>query len=103
MRDIFKLIVYPEIYMALTNQQHEEFPQHIKEMIYMDYYECCTEAAQQGIYEAYYYLGVMNYKGLYTKPNNKKAFYYFCKGASYSHALSFYELYNMYYILLIFI
>lgn len=92
-RDLVKCITYPEI-LGISLEQLN-ITRDMIEYIYMKAYECFEEAAKSGIYEAYYYLAMMNYNGLYTKVNKKKAFYYYCKAGSYSHALSYFEIYNM--------
>jgi TPR repeat protein len=66
-----------------------------KEIFYGEIYHTFEEAGTQGIYEAYYFIGLMNLKGIYTKVNKKKAFYYLTLSASCSHALSFYEIYKL--------
>ena len=58
-------------------------------------YNIFEVAANHGIYEAFYYIGVMYLEGLYLKQNDNKAFYNFCLGAGELHALSFYQIYKM--------
>jgi len=65
-----------------------------KEYLYEKIYYIMEDALRAGIYEADYILGLMYLKGLYTKQNSRKAFYHFCKSASYSHGMAYYELYK---------
>ena len=65
-----------------------------KEFFYEKIYYIMEDALRAGIYEADYILGLMYLKGLYTKQNLRKAFYHFCKSASYSHGMAYYELYK---------
>lgn len=90
-RELFKIITYNLMGLAVENPISRDE----KEFLYMKIYNVMEEAAADGIYEAYYFLGLMNLHGYYTKVNTKKAFYYFCIAASYSHALANYELYKM--------
>jgi TPR repeat protein len=92
-RDLVKCVTYPELIGIKLDQLN--ITRDIIEHIYMKAYECFEIASNSGIYEAYYYLGLMNYNGLYTKINKNKAFYYYCKAGSFSHALSYFELYQM--------
>jgi TPR repeat protein len=92
-RDLFKVFSYPDTFCITHDALGVD--KNLLEDFYMNMYSLCEQAGDQGIYEAYYYLGVMNQRGFFTKVNKKKAFYYFSLAASYSHALSFYELYHM--------
>jgi TPR repeat protein len=92
-RDLFKIFTYSETFGVELSKLNVS--KEMVEQFYMNMYELCEEVSKEGIYEAYYYLGIMNQKGLYTKVNKKKAFYYFCLAAANSHALSFYELFHI--------
>jgi TPR repeat protein len=85
------MLTFLNLSEAEDNMSKEEKIYHYEKIYY-----CMEEASDEGIYEAYYFLGLMNLNGLYTKINIKKAFYYFCLAASYSHSLANYELYKMY-------
>jgi TPR repeat protein len=89
-RDLFKIVTY-----NLFNILKEEIPAKEKYHIYSTIFECMEEASNCGIYEAYYYLGLIYLHGYYPQINKQKAFYYFCLAASYSHSLAYYELYKM--------
>jgi len=94
-RDLFKTLFFQikysnyfdngEIYVS--NQQKEE-------LMFKCFY-IFNDAANEGIYEANYFLGLMHQNGCYTKINKDMAYYYFCLAASFSHSLSFYEIYKM--------
>ena len=90
-RDLFKIISYN----ILEIQGLESIPQAEKDFIYSKIYYLMEEASDKGIYEAYYILGLMHLNGYYTKVNAKKAYFNFCIAASYSHAMSFYQLFKM--------
>jgi hypothetical protein len=90
-RDLFKMVTYNFLEM----QGMDSIPQAEKDFIYSKIYYIMEESANQGIYEAYYILGLMHLNGYYTKVNNKKAYYHFCIAASYGHAMSYYQLYKM--------
>jgi len=94
-RDLFKTIFFHIKYsnyfekdqIYISNQQKEEF---MSKCFYI-----FNDAAKEDIYEANYFLGLMYLNGCYTKLNKTAAYYYFSLAASYSHSLSFYELYKM--------
>lgn len=94
-RDLFKTLFFQIKYsnyfedgqMYISNNQKEEF---MAKCFYI-----FTDAASQGIYEANYFLGLMHQNGCYTKVNKTMAYYYFSLAASFSHSLSFYEIYKM--------
>lgn len=73
----------------------EQIKEHEKEVFYSEVYSTFEDSAEAGIYEAYYFLGIMNLKGLYTKVNKKKAFFYLTLAASCSHSLSYFEMYKL--------
>jgi TPR repeat protein len=92
-RDLFKILTYEHLY---TKEDSRAFSKEDKDYLYGIVYDGMVEAAEHGFYEAYYFIGMMNLNGLYTKKNIKKAYFNFCVAASYGHALSYFELYKMY-------
>jgi TPR repeat protein len=90
-RDLFNIITYNSYQVAQTSSLSKAE----KDFMYEKIYNIMEQSSEKGIYEAFFFLGVMNLNGYYTKVNHKKAFYYFCIAASYSHALAYYELYKM--------
>lgn len=85
------MLTYPNV----TNDISQKISDQEKEIFYTEIYDTLVDAADQGIYEAYYFLALMNLKGLYTKINKKKAMYYLTLAASSNHSLSYYEMYKL--------
>ena len=59
-------------------------------------YHSLEEAAEKGIYSAYFYLGFMYYTGFYVKKDTEKAIDCYIKGASKNNAFCYFELSRLY-------
>ena len=94
-RDLFKTIFFSMRFSNYFNKGDIYLSSKEKDKQMVDCFYVFEEAAERGIYEAFYFLGLMHLNGFYTKVNKQLAYYYFSTAASNSHSLSYYELYKM--------
>lgn len=94
-RDLFKTLFFQIKFSNYFNNGEIYVSNSQKEELMANCYYTFKEAAEEGIYEANYFLGLMALNGCYSQVNKTMAYYYFSLAASYSHSLSFYEIYKM--------
>ena len=94
-RDLFKTLFFQIKFSNYFENEKVYISDSEKEEYMSKCFFIFKDAANEGIYEANYFLGLMYHNGCYAKINKNIAYYYFCLAASFSHSLSFYELYKM--------
>ena len=94
-RDLFKTLFFQIKFSNYFDKGEIYLCNSEKEEIMAKCFYIFNDAAKEEIYEANYFLGLMHLNGCYTKVNPTMSYYYFSLAASYSHSLSFYELFKM--------
>lgn len=84
-----------DIYQALRSDKIKEEPEQL-EFIFQSVFELFLMAANEGVYNAHFYLGMIFYEGIFVDQDIERAMDHYIKGAAKNNAFCYFELSRIY-------